>query len=137
MSAKIIVVDDETQIRRLLRAVLTRGGYQVVEATDGRAAVSLLAIERPDLVLLDLGLPDQDGLELVGRLAAAAPVLVVSAREAVEEKVAALDLAAYNFARRLKTLSGLTPYEYIAKIWTSEPDRFIVNPIHQMPGLNT
>jgi hypothetical protein len=46
-------------------------------------------------------------------------------------------LAAYNFARRLKTLSGLTPYEYISKIWTSEPDRFIFDPIHQMPGLNT
>ena len=46
-------------------------------------------------------------------------------------------LAAYNFARRLKTLSGLTPYEYICKIWTSEPDRFILDPIHQMPGLNT
>ena len=46
-------------------------------------------------------------------------------------------MAAYNFARRLKTLSGLTPYEYICKIWTSEPDRFIVDPIHQMPGLNT
>ena len=46
-------------------------------------------------------------------------------------------MAAYNFARRLKTLSGLTPYEYMAKIWTSEPDRFIVDPIHQMPGLNT
>jgi transposase InsO family protein len=46
-------------------------------------------------------------------------------------------LAAYNFARRLKTLSGLTPYEYISKIWTSEPDRFIIEPIHQMPGLNT
>uniref|UniRef100_UPI002431AFBA IS481 family transposase n=1 Tax=Paracoccus yeei TaxID=147645 RepID=UPI002431AFBA len=46
-------------------------------------------------------------------------------------------LAAYNFARRLKTLNGLTPYEYICKVWTSEPDRFIVNPIHQMPGLNS
>lgn len=45
-------------------------------------------------------------------------------------------LDAYNYARRLKTLSGLTPYEYICKIWTSEPDRFIVDPIHQMPGLN-
>ena len=45
-------------------------------------------------------------------------------------------MAAYNFARRLKTLSGLTPYEYIAKIWTLEPERFIVDPIHQMPGLN-
>ena len=46
-------------------------------------------------------------------------------------------MAAYNFARRLKTLGGLTPYEYICKVWTSEPDRFILNPIHQMPGLNT
>ena len=46
-------------------------------------------------------------------------------------------MAAYNFARRLKTLGGLTPYEYICKIWTSEPDRFILNPIHQMPRLNT
>jgi len=45
-------------------------------------------------------------------------------------------MAAYNFVRRLKTLNGLTPYEYITKIWTSEPDRFIVNPIHQMPELN-
>jgi transposase InsO family protein len=48
-----------------------------------------------------------------------------------------LSLLTYNFVRRLKTLSGLTPYEYICKIWTSEPDRFILNPIHQMPALNT
>jgi len=46
-------------------------------------------------------------------------------------------MAAYNFARRLKTLSGLTSYEYIARIWTSEPDQFIVDPIHQMRGTNT
>ena len=45
--------------------------------------------------------------------------------------------AAYIFARRLKTLNRLTPYEYICKIWTSEPDRFILNPIRQMPRLNT
>ena len=46
-------------------------------------------------------------------------------------------VSAHNFARRLKTLKGLTPYEYICKIWTSEPDRFKLNPLHQMPGLNT
>lgn len=46
-------------------------------------------------------------------------------------------IAAYNFARRLKTLNGLTPYEYICKIWTQEPQRFTIDPIHQMPGLNT
>src|SRR5690606_26652284 len=44
---------------------------------------------------------------------------------------------AYNFGRRLKTLKGLTPYEFICKQWTSQPDRFIINPIHQMPGLNS
>ncbi|PHR51369.1 MAG: IS481 family transposase, partial [Robiginitomaculum sp.] len=44
---------------------------------------------------------------------------------------------AYNYVRRLKTLSSLTPYEYICKIWTSEPDRFKLNPIYQMTGLNT
>ncbi len=47
------------------------------------------------------------------------------------------NMAAYNFARRLKTLSGLIPYEYIVRIWTSEPDRLTVDPIHQMQGLNT
>ena len=46
-------------------------------------------------------------------------------------------LAAYNFGRRLKTLKGLTPYEFICKCWTKEPERFILDPIHQMPGLNT
>jgi transposase InsO family protein len=46
-------------------------------------------------------------------------------------------IEAYNFARRLKALKGLTPYEYICKCWTSEPDRFTIDPIHQIPGLNT
>ena len=46
-------------------------------------------------------------------------------------------VAAYNFARRLKTLRGLTSYEFICKVWISQPDRFNLNPIHQMPGLNT
>jgi hypothetical protein len=46
-------------------------------------------------------------------------------------------VSAYNYGRRLKTLRGLTPYEYICKTWTPEPERFRLNPIHQMPGLNT
>jgi hypothetical protein len=46
-------------------------------------------------------------------------------------------VAAYNFGRRLKTLKGLTPYEFICKRWTIEPERFTLNPLHQMPGLNT
>ena len=46
-------------------------------------------------------------------------------------------VAAYNFARRLKTLKGLTPYEFICKLWTKEPQRFTLDPLHQMPGLNS
>jgi len=46
-------------------------------------------------------------------------------------------ISAYNFRRRLKTLKGLTPYEFICKCWTSEPERFILDPLHQMPGLNS
>jgi two-component system KDP operon response regulator KdpE len=111
MSAKVLVVDDEPQIRRLFRAALTRGGYQVAEAADGRSALSLLSIEKPDLVLLDLGLPDRDGLELVERLAAAAAVLVVSARDAVDEKVAALDLGASDFVTK-----PFDPDELLARI---------------------
>lgn len=49
----------------------------------------------------------------------------------------AVDVQAYNFARRLKTLKGLTPYEYICKVSTAEPKRFVLDPLHQMPGLNT
>lgn len=97
--AKVLVVDDELQIRRLLRVTLDRSGYEVVEAESAREALSLLGIEKPDLVLLDLGLPDRDGLELLPliRTRSEARVLVVSAREATEEKVAALDLGADDF----------------------------------------
>lgn len=97
--AKVLVVDDELQIRRLLRVTLDRSGYEVVEAESAREALSLLGVEKPDLVLLDLGLADRDGLELLPliRTRSEARVLVVSAREATEEKVAALDLGADDF----------------------------------------
>ena len=97
--AKILIVDDEAAIRRLLRGTLVRAGYGVVEAETARAALSALAIDKPELVLLDLGLPDRDGLELIQPIKArrAVPVLVVSAREDTAEKVAALDLGADDY----------------------------------------
>jgi len=100
--AKILVVDDEPQIRRLLRAALDRAGYAVVEAGTAREALSLLQTQKPELVLLDLGLPDRDGLEILPLILAQsdAKVLVVSAREATEEKVAALDLGADDFVTK-------------------------------------
>jgi two-component system KDP operon response regulator KdpE len=95
---KLLVVDDEPAIRRLLNTGLSRAGYRVVEAATARDALSALNIDKPDAVLLDLGLPDRDGLELVPLIKAAGPaLLVISARDATEQKVTALDLGADDY----------------------------------------
>lgn len=98
--AKILIVDDEAAIRRLLRGTLVRAGYGVVEAETARAALSALAIDKPELVLLDLGLPDRDGFELVPLFKGHAAVIIVSARDQTAEKVAALDLGADDFVTK-------------------------------------
>ncbi|MGF7172076.1 two-component system KDP operon response regulator KdpE [Sphingobium xanthum] len=99
--SKLLVVDDEPAIRRLLSAALTRAGYRVVEAGTGRETLSAVQIDKPDAVLLDLGLPDRDGLELVPLIkSSGAAVLVVSARDATEQKVAALDLGADDYVTK-------------------------------------
>jgi two-component system KDP operon response regulator KdpE len=99
---KILVVDDEPQIRTLLKSTLGRAGYSIVEAANGREALAAKSIDKPDVVLLDLGLPDRDGLELVGPLTAEprSAVLVISARDQTEEKVAALDLGADDYVTK-------------------------------------
>lgn len=98
---KVLIVDDEPAIRQLLRAALERTGYKVVELATGRALLSALSIDRPDAVLLDLGLPDRDGLELVPLVVkSGAALLVVSAREETQEKVAALDLGADDYVTK-------------------------------------
>lgn len=95
---KVMVVEDDAAIRRLVRAALDRSGYGVIEAADARSALAALAIDKPDAVLLDLGLPDRDGLELIGLVkATGAAALVVSARASTDEKVAALDLGADDY----------------------------------------
>lgn len=98
----ILCVDDEPAILRLLEVVLKRGGHDVFQAADGRAAMAALANPAIAAVLLDLGLPDRDGLELLGamRAVSSAPVIVVSARGEVAEKVAALDLGAADYVTK-------------------------------------
>ncbi|UZW54921.1 response regulator transcription factor [Sphingobium sp. JS3065] len=96
---KVLIIDDEPQIRRLIGAALTRAGYATVEAGNAREALDRLRSERPDISLLDLGLPDRDGLELVPlfKQQSDTTLIIVSAREATEEKVAALDLGADDY----------------------------------------
>ncbi len=90
------------QIRLLLRTTLTRAGYQVVEAADARAALAARAIDKPELILLDLGLPDRDGIELIAPLRRDGPVriIIVSARDDIDQKVAALDLGADDYVTK-------------------------------------
>jgi two-component system KDP operon response regulator KdpE len=89
-------------IRRLLQAALSRTPYQVVEAANAQEALEQLAATRPDVVLLDLGLPDRDGLELIPliRKNSTAVVLVISARDKPDQKVAALDLGADDYVTK-------------------------------------
>ena len=103
MSAhRILIVDDDLHIRRLLQGTLTRAGYASIEARTAAEALSQAQHGRPDAILLDLGLPDRDGLEIVTLLRerCSAPIIVVSARDATDQKVAALDLGAHDYVTK-------------------------------------
>jgi two-component system KDP operon response regulator KdpE len=96
---RVLVVDDEPAIRRLLRTSLLAQGYRVEDAATGAAALDQVAAGGIDAVLLDLGLPDIDGQDMIRRLRAvsAVPILVLTAREDERSKVAALDLGADDY----------------------------------------
>jgi two-component system KDP operon response regulator KdpE len=98
-AAGILVVDDEPQIRRFLRVGLEGHGYAVHEASTGEAALRAAAAAQPDLVVLDLGLPDRDGFAVLERLRewSRAPVIVLSVRSREAEKVRALELGADDY----------------------------------------
>lgn len=101
-AATVLVVDDEVQIRRLLRLCLERSGYRVVEAATGDQAIAEAVRCQPDAVLLDLGLPDMDGLEVLKRMRewSQVPVLVVSVRGHEEDKISALDNGADDYVTK-------------------------------------
>ncbi len=96
---KILVIEDDQEIRRFLRASLASNGYDLIESETGERGLILLADERPDLVLLDLGLPDTDGLALIHRLRgwSQVPLIVISARGREADKVKALDGGADDY----------------------------------------
>ena len=98
----VLVVDDEPPIRRFLRTSLAASGYQIIEADAAAGALRSLAADKPDLVILDLGLPDKSGLELISeiRKTSTVPILVLSARHDERSKVAALDLGADDYVSK-------------------------------------
>jgi two-component system, OmpR family, KDP operon response regulator KdpE len=117
MKPVALIVDDEVQIRRLLRVVLEAEDYQVHEANTGQQGLAEIASRRPSIVLLDLGLPDMEGLEVLKRLRewSAAPVLVLSVRDDEQGKVAALDAGAEDYV----TKPFSTP-ELLARLRTAQ-----------------
>jgi two-component system KDP operon response regulator KdpE len=99
---RLLIVDDEPQIRRLLRTSLPPHGYDCIEAGDAASALTSVAKSKPDIILLDLGLPDGDGFAVIEaiRKGALTPIIVLSARGDVEGKVKALELGADDYVTK-------------------------------------
>ena len=95
----ILVIEDDVQIRRFLRTTLTSNGYRLLEATTAGEGLKQAGLHHPDVILLDLGLPDLDGLDVTRRLREwiLTPIIVVSAREQERDKVSALDAGADDY----------------------------------------
>ena len=99
---RVLVVDDEHQIQRFLKPSLSAAGYEVIAAVNGAEALKAAATQAPDVILLDLGLPDMDGKAVIAELRAwsKVPIVVLSARDREAEKIAALDLGADDYVNK-------------------------------------
>ncbi len=113
----VLLVEDEAQMRRFLRSSLPAHGYVVVEATTGREAIVQAGTRNPDIILLDLGLPDMDGVEVAKQLRefSKAPIIVLSARGQERDKVDALDAGADDYVTKPFGLSELLARMRVAR----------------------
>ena len=109
MKPLILMIEDDPQIRRFLRAALAAEGYRFQEATTAQDGLTQAAAHRPDLILLDLGLPDRDGLDVIRavRQWSTAPILVLSARGQERDKIEALDSGADDYVAKPFTVGEL------------------------------
>jgi len=107
---QILIIEDEPQIRHFLRTTLSAEGYRVIEAENGRRGLAEAATHKADLVMVDLGLPDMDGVEVVKQIRAwsTLPILILSARGAEADKVAALDAGADDYVTKPFGVGELT-----------------------------
>jgi two-component system KDP operon response regulator KdpE len=117
----ILIVDDEPAIRRFLRTSLAAQDFVIVEAPDGTTAIAAVARDKPDLAILDLGLPDMDGVEVIRRIRAASdlPIVILSVRDDERSKVEALDLGADDYITKPFGME-----ELIARVRTALRHRF-------------
>ena len=131
---RILVVDDETSIRRYLRTALSAQGFAVFEAVNGQDAINAVVANHPDIIILDLGLPDLDGIEVTRRLRewSQTPIIILSVREAENDKIAALDAGADDYLTKPFGTGELMARIRVAlRRMTSKPD----DPVLQVDDL--
>ncbi len=127
-SPVILIIDDEPQIRRFLRVSLEAAGYRVVEATTGQDGVVQAAMSRPHIVILDLGLPDLSGLEVLAKIRewSAVPLIVLSVQDGEQDKIAALDAGADDYVTKPFSMG-----ELIARLRVAERHALPVQEAHE------
>jgi len=132
--ARVLVIDDEREIRRMLHVALSAHGYALAEASSGREGLSLASIFHPDLIILDLGLPDLDGIEVVGRLRewTRVPVIILSVRERDADKIAALDAGADDYLTKPFSMGELLARIRVAMRHVAKSED---EPVLSFPGL--
>ena len=110
---RALIVDDEKSIRRFLKAALSSHGYQTLECENGNAAIDALAAFHPDIIILDLGLPDKDGIEVTREIRerTQVPIIILSVREQEQDKIAALNAGADDYLSK-----PFSPGELIARM---------------------
>ncbi|MCC6917767.1 MAG: response regulator transcription factor [Alphaproteobacteria bacterium] len=137
MSVPVLVIEDEAPIRRLLRTSLSSQGFEIFEVATGAEALTALSHVKPDIVLLDLGLPDTDGLNIIRQLRAAkdnTPIVVLSARGEERSKVDALELGADDYVTKPFGIA-----ELVARIRTALRHRVHeqgADPVYDHDGLH-
>jgi two-component system KDP operon response regulator KdpE len=130
--ATIVLIEDESEIRRFIRTTLPSHGFRISEATTGQEGMLEIKARNPDLILLDLGLPDMDGAEVIRQVRewTATPIIVLSARDQEQQKVAALDLGADDYVTKPFGINELlarirTALRHAARPDTAEPDAVV------------
>ena len=114
--ATIVLIEDESEIRRFLHTTLPGHGFRIYEATTGQEGLIEAKTRNPDLILLDLGLPDMDGIDVIRQVRdwTPTPIIVLSAREQEQQKVTALDLGADDYVTK-----PFSPGELLARVRTA------------------
>ena len=131
---KILVIDDERAIRRYLRTSLAGHGHEVIEAGTGQAGLDAVLARKPDLIVLDLGLPDMDGVEVTRRLRewSTTPIIILSVRDREDDKVAALDAGADDYLTKPFGIGELLARIRVAMRHVTQP---VIEPVIEVGEL--